>query len=65
MWVCRRKKDHGRAEAALLAMWGIMLSSSHLAAREPACTAPDEVEFSGAFDEDEQTQHLRKLARAS
>ena len=45
-------------------MWGTMLSSSHLAARAAAAGVSVPADERTAFDEDEQTQRLRKLAEA-
>lgn len=62
----RRKKDHGRAEAVLLAIWGGMLAEAHLAKRKARASAVKaKPRASRAFNEKEQHQRLQTLGTPS
>eukprot|EP00892_Ulva_mutabilis_P009032 jgi/Ulvmu1/6500/UM003_0133.1 len=58
----RRKKDHGRAEAVLLAMWGGFAADAHLAQRAAAAAARESKRgTTGVFGERQQHERLQAL----
>lgn len=61
-FIFRRKKDHGRAEAVLLAVWGGFVADAHFAQRKAAAEARMSKQgIKGEFNEKQQHERLQAL----